>query len=143
MGGDEHASDPEYDPAYDELYVYTMGRPGFIMQHVVDAYAAQTATVETKPIKLAFALVGLHLYVDRGMDGFMVQRMHMRMGRDRRGWPRFSIPVSTGGIDPTAVLEAEPGSARDAAITRWCSTVWDTYHAEHAAVTTLAASYID
>lgn len=139
MGGDEHAS----DPAYDELYVYTMGRPGFTLQHVVDAHAAQIATVQTKPIKLAFALVGLHLYIDRGLDGFMVQRMHMRMGQDRRAWPRFSIPASTGGIDPAGVLEAEPGYARDTAITRWCSTVWDTYHAEHAAVATLAATYID
>jgi hypothetical protein len=26
--------------AYDELYVYTMGRNAFILQHVVDAFAA-------------------------------------------------------------------------------------------------------
>ncbi len=29
-------------PAYDEVYAYTFGRPGFILQHVVDAYAVQT-----------------------------------------------------------------------------------------------------
>jgi hypothetical protein len=29
--------------AYDEVYAYTMGRPGFILQHVVDAFGAQTA----------------------------------------------------------------------------------------------------
>jgi len=31
--------------AYDEVYIYTMGRPGFILQHVVDAFAVQTATL--------------------------------------------------------------------------------------------------
>ena len=30
--------------AYDEVYVYTMGRPGFILQHVVDAFAVQPRT---------------------------------------------------------------------------------------------------
>ena len=25
--------------AHDEVYVYAMGRPGFILQHVVDAFA--------------------------------------------------------------------------------------------------------
>jgi hypothetical protein len=25
--------------AYDEVYAYTMGRPGFFLQHVVDAFA--------------------------------------------------------------------------------------------------------
>src|SRR3954452_8529907 len=27
--------------AYDEVYVYTMGRPGFILQHVVDSFAVR------------------------------------------------------------------------------------------------------
>jgi hypothetical protein len=30
-----------------------MGRPGFILQHVVDAYAAQTASDDSKPIGLS------------------------------------------------------------------------------------------
>jgi hypothetical protein len=38
--------------AYDEVYVYTMGRPGFILQHVVDAFAVQTANDESKPIRV-------------------------------------------------------------------------------------------
>ena len=51
--------------AYDEVYVYTMGRPGFILQHVVDAYGAQTASSDSKPIRIVFALVGLYLHVER------------------------------------------------------------------------------
>jgi hypothetical protein len=40
--------------AYDEVYVYTMGRPGFILQHVVDAFAVQTATDDSRPIVRCF-----------------------------------------------------------------------------------------
>jgi hypothetical protein len=35
--------------AYDEVYAYTMGRPGFILQHVADAFAVQTASNNSKP----------------------------------------------------------------------------------------------
>jgi hypothetical protein len=36
--------------AYDEVYAYAMGRPGFILQHVVDAFAVQSATPDIKTI---------------------------------------------------------------------------------------------
>jgi hypothetical protein len=36
--------------AYDEVYAYTIGRPGFILQHVVDARAVQTANEKSKRI---------------------------------------------------------------------------------------------
>jgi hypothetical protein len=50
---------------YTELCYYTQahGEAPFIHQHVVDAFAAQTAKENDKPIKLAFALVGLYLHV--------------------------------------------------------------------------------
>jgi hypothetical protein len=42
---------------YNELCCYTLshGDPSFIHQHVVDAYAAQTADDRSKPIGLTFA----------------------------------------------------------------------------------------
>src|SRR6516162_9481565 len=46
--------------AYDEVYVYTMSRPGFILQHVADAFAVQTANESTPPIALVFGLVGIY-----------------------------------------------------------------------------------
>jgi putative acetyltransferase len=48
---------------YHELACYTLAHPdpGFIHQNIVDAFAAQTATEADKPIKIAFALVGLYL----------------------------------------------------------------------------------
>ena len=47
--------------AFDEVYVYSMGRPGFILQHVVDAFAVQTFNNESKPISVVFGLLGLYL----------------------------------------------------------------------------------
>jgi hypothetical protein len=35
--------------AYDEVYVYKMGRPGFILQHVVDGFAAASITTKAEP----------------------------------------------------------------------------------------------
>ena len=51
--------------AYDEVYVYTMGRRGFILQHVVDAFTVQTASADTKPISIVFGLIGLYLHVEK------------------------------------------------------------------------------
>jgi hypothetical protein len=55
------------EEAYHGLCCYTLahGDPSFIHQHVVDAFAAQTADDRTKPIKLALALIGLYLHVER------------------------------------------------------------------------------
>jgi hypothetical protein len=51
--------------AYDEVYVYAMGRPGFILQCVADGTVVQTATVDTKPIAIVFGLVGLYLHIEK------------------------------------------------------------------------------
>lgn len=113
--------------AHDELYVYTMGRPRFILQHVVDAYAAQTATPDTKPMGLVFALVGLYLHVEKGFSGDQVQRVHMQLANTRRQYPRLPLPTSRGAITPLDVLSAPAGAERDAAIDRWCGSVWEAF----------------
>src|SRR5215472_16967519 len=55
--------------AYDEVYLYTMNRPEFILQHVVDAFAVQTADRNSKPISVVFGLVGLYLRVEKQFSG--------------------------------------------------------------------------
>src|SRR6478736_2672756 len=69
--------------SFNELCYYTLahGDPSFIHQHVVDAFAAQNADEQTKPIKLTFALVGLYLYVEKGFSGKRVQRVHMALAQ--------------------------------------------------------------
>src|SRR5215469_11381992 len=78
--------------AYDEVYVYTMGRPGFILQHVVDAFAVQTANVDSKPIAVVFGLIGLYLRVEKQLSGREVQKIHMALGRRKREWPTVTLP---------------------------------------------------
>src|SRR3954466_11577639 len=96
---------------YDALYAYTMTRGGesFVLQHVVDAFAAQSATPTTKPIGLTFALVGLFLHVEGGFSGKQVQRVHMLLGREKREWPQMALPASRGAITATDVLAVPAG----------------------------------
>jgi hypothetical protein len=52
---------------YDELacYTLTLFDKEFIHQHIVDAYGAQRADRNTKPIRITFALAGLYLYLEK------------------------------------------------------------------------------
>jgi hypothetical protein len=113
--------------AYDELYVYTMGRPRFILQHVVDAHAAQIATPETKPKGLVFALAGLYLHIERGFTGDQVQRVHMLLANSRGPYPAVPLPGPRGSITPADVLAKPAGTERDAAIDQWCASVWEAF----------------
>lgn len=113
--------------AFDEVYVYTMGREGFILQHVVDAFAVQTANEETKPIKVVFGLLGLYLHVEKGWAGRQVQEAHMKLGRQKQTWPRIVLPKERGSMTVADVLAASPGPERDAAIEKWCACVWSAF----------------
>lgn len=104
--------------------VYTMGRPGFILQHVVDAHAVQAATAASKPISVVFGLVGLYLHIELGWTGHQVQEAHMRLGWRKREWPQVSLPQERGCITPVDVLAAASGPDRDSAIDEWCRSVW-------------------
>jgi len=112
-----------------ELAYYTLshGDPSFIHQHAVDAYAAQHADENSKPIKPVFALVGLCLYLEKNFTGRQVQQMHMRMGRYRKQWPRLTPPAHRGDITITQVMAEPPGKARDEMIRTWCASVWQSW----------------
>jgi hypothetical protein len=126
--------------AYDELasYTLTLGDPTFIHQHVVDAFAAQQATEATKPITVAFALIGLYLHVERGLTGRQVQRAHMMLARRSRSWPIFRLPETRGPLTAAHVLTAPAGRERERAISAWCAAVWSAYAEIGPDVTALA-----
>ena len=125
--------------AYHELCGYTLthGDAAFIHQHVVDAFAAQHAGGQSKPIGVTFALVGLYLHLERGFTGRQVQRAHMQMARHTRQWPAFDLPAARGSITALDVMAAPAGSARDRAIDDWCRSVWDAFAASRPAVEAL------
>ena len=115
--------------AYDALCCYTLslGDEEFLHQHVVDAFAAQDASEDDKPIRLTFALVGLYLHVEHGFTGREVQRAHMKLAATKRDWPRFAAPAERGAITAADVLAVPDGKARDRRIQDWCVAVWRAY----------------
>ena len=127
--------------AYDELYAYTMGRRKFILQHVVDAQKAQTATPDGKPIGVVFSLIGLYLHLERGFDGTQVQNAHKLMGDHKRAWPVIRLPADRGKLTAAEVLAVPAGTARDAAIDEWCQVVWAAFHESRDAIVALAHQY--
>jgi len=127
--------------AYDEVYLYTMGRPGFILQHVVDAFAVQRVNDDSKPMGLVFRLVGLYLHVEKQFSGREVQRVHMELGRRKRGWPRVYVPEDRGSMTVADVLAASAGPERDAAIDNWCRSVWTAFGANRETIIALLREY--
>jgi hypothetical protein len=124
---------------YHELSYYTLahGDPSFIHQHVVDAYTAQRGSESTKPTAVAFALIGLYLAVEENRSGKGVQRMHMKLAKKRKEWPRFALPLERGAITVSDVLAAPAGEQRDDMIRQWCASVWAAWAESHAEVRAL------
>jgi Family of unknown function (DUF5946) len=124
---------------YDLLAYYTLDHPdpSFIHQHIVDAFAAQTADENTKPIRTTFALIGLYLFLEKGFSGKEVQSAHVQLAKKRKQWPEFDLPQQRGGINVSDVLETPPGAERDEMIRKWCASVWEAYGASHKEVADL------
>src|SRR6266699_1385135 len=127
--------------AYDEVYVYTMDRPGFVLQQVVDAFAVQTANKESRPIGVVFGLVGLYLHVEKQFSGRQVQRVHMELGCRKREWPRVFVPEDRGSMTVADVLAASAGPERDTAIDNWCRSVWTAFGANRETIIALLREY--
>jgi hypothetical protein len=117
------------EDAYHELSAYTLshGDRDFIHQHVVDAWAAQHAGADSKPIGVFFALAGLYLHVELGFTGREVQRAHMQLARRKEPWPVGPLPLARGSITALDVMSSPEGAERDAMIERWARAVWEAY----------------
>lgn len=126
---------------FDELSYYTLGHSDtayFIHQHIVDAFQAQTADENTKPISLTFALIGLYLYLEKMYTGRQVQEAHMKLAQNKKAWTVLDLPDHRGTITVSDVLKTEPGKTRDLMIREWCSSVWTAYRNWHDIIATLA-----
>jgi hypothetical protein len=115
--------------AYDELRCYTLAHrdPSFIHQHVVDAFTAQHADAQTKPIALTFALMGLYLSVEKNFSGRQVQHVHIYFASHKQPWPVFQLPLERGSVTAADVMASPAGPERDHAIHAWCASVWNAY----------------
>src|SRR3954470_17766875 len=121
---------------YHELSAYTLTHGGsdFIHQHVVDAWKAQTATEQSKPIGVVFSLAGLYLHVERGFTGRQVQLAHMQMAKSREPWPRLPLPLARGEMTASDVMAAAEGVPRDQAIHDWAVSVWNAFTGSRATI---------
>jgi hypothetical protein len=129
---------------YQSLSVYTLSDrdPTFPHQLAVDAYAAQHAGDDVKPITTAFALIGLYFVCERGYTGRQAQRAHMFLGRRRQEWPRFHPPADRGAVTVGDVLAAgEPG--RNTALRRWAASVWEAWRSQHDRIAVLVRERFD
>lgn len=126
---------------FDELSYYTLEHADknyFIHQHAVDAFTAQTADKNTKPISLTFSLLGLYLYCTKLYTGKQVQRAHMKLAENKKTLPMLPLPENRGIITVSDVLKTKPGYPRDLMIKEWCNCVWAAYLNWHTAIATLA-----
>ncbi|MGB9031656.1 MAG: DUF5946 family protein [Acidobacteriaceae bacterium] len=130
---------------YNELAYYTLAHPdpAFIHQLLVDAYTAQHAGANTKPIAITFALVGLYLVVEKNFTGKQVQRVHMQLAGSRKVWPSFSVPNDRATMTVADVASVPPGAERDAAIHQWCAAVWETWRGSREPIAELLRRELD
>lgn len=137
-------SQDEAQERFYELSYYTLAHPdpAFIHQHIVDTFTAQAADRDSKPIAVAFALIGLCLYLEKNYTGKQVQLAHMALARRNREWPKFDLPESRGEITVADILSEPAGPGRDAKIREWCASVWQAYSESHQKVLDLISRYL-
>ena len=127
--------------AYDQGYAYSMDRPCFILQHVVDAFVVQTSSEGSKRIGVVFGLAGLYLHVERQLSGRQVQEAHRMLGSRKREWPSVYLPDDRGSMTVAHVLAAYAGPERDRAIDDWCKSVWSAFSGNRQTIVALLREY--
>jgi hypothetical protein len=119
---------------------------GRCRQMTVDAYGAQHAGTPTKPIRVAYSLLGLHLALEVGLSGNEVRDAHSRMGKPDATWPAFERPEGFAAltIDDVARGGVRAGSERGHAdaVRAWAEAVWAWWRPAHADVRALTQALL-
>jgi hypothetical protein len=116
---------------YESQRVVALGR---WHQLLVDAYAAQHAGDRSPRIGPAFALIGLHLTLDRGWTGLEVRDAHQRLASEHRHWPAFVAPASRGELTIVDVALAATPEEHVERLHAWAADVWAAWRPAHDAV---------
>lgn len=97
-----------------------------------------------KNIATAFALIGLYHALERGFDGWQVQRVHTLLGRRKHAWPGMVPPdKSAYSLTVGDVLKAPAGQERDAMLRRWMRDVWNGWRHQHDWVRDISHTLLD
>jgi hypothetical protein len=117
---------------------------GGFHQLLVDTYGAQHPGPPSKPIRLVYSLVGLHLALEQGFNGLEVRQVHQRMGKPRADWPVFARPAHLGLLTVDALAragaDAESVEGHARALREWAADVWRAWSSEHEAVRAFAGT---
>ena len=138
--GTRNAS-PECLAVLDEVVAREIGdaaRLGNWHQMTVDAYHAQHVAATSPPIAPAFALIGLYLALERGLDGLRVRDAHGFLARTRRDWPRFEPPMHDWPVTVRDVATADGPVAHLEQVRRWGASAWEGWLADQQRVRDLA-----
>jgi Family of unknown function (DUF5946) len=93
---------------------------------------------------LAFALVGLYLFVEKGYSGKEVQRFHTLMSKNKIEWPDFTLSsYNSETVDIFTVLATKSEKGRVEMIEKWCVSVWNANMDNHENVKELVAFYLN
>jgi hypothetical protein len=137
---------PECARLYGEVTGTAMTDPtlGRLHQLTVDAYAAQHPRDGGPPIATVFALVGLHLALDRDFSGLEVRGAHQRLAGDRRTWPALSAPAELAAVELTIfeIALADSAEGHLHALERWARAVWNAWRAEHDTVARMVSDVV-
>jgi hypothetical protein len=116
-----------------ELSCWTLARQDsrFIHQHAVDAYEAQHAGGNTRPITAVFGLIGLCLALEKGYTGRQVQLAHMKIASRRKEWPRLEPPNRKAELTVMDVMQAETDAEKEVMLMKWAASVWDIWKDQH------------
>ena len=131
--GDRFNTSGECLEKYYELTYWTLAQHDgrFIHQHAVDTYEAQHPGGRTRPITVAFGLIGLHLALEKGYTGRQVQLAHMKIAERRREWPVLELPKARAELNVIDVLNAGTDAEKERMLTPWSESVWKIWEHRH------------
>lgn len=124
------------------FYTLSLRDDFFIHQYIVDAYAAQHASIQTKPIKTAFALFGLYLAIEHGYTGKEVQNAHIFLASKNKNWPKFIPPKVKSTLNVLDVIK-KSDDKKEEMIKQWMSDVWNSWKENHTEISKLVKRYIN
>ena len=132
------------DEQYYELAYYTLSHKGedFIHQHIVDAFAIQTANEHTKPIKITYSLIGIYLHIEKGYTGKQVQMAHVEMSKKSKIFPPIILPSNRGEISIADVLKITNTEQRDKQIHDWCASIWKAFATQQELIKNITESLL-
>jgi hypothetical protein len=103
-------------------------------QLTVDTYVAQHPGGHASDLGIAFALIGLHLSLDRGVGGEEIRGFHQRLANRGVGWPNLSPPADRGRVTVHDVASAGSVDEHARQVARWSASVWEAWGPSHETV---------